>query len=107
MINILIVSISFYLFVLSVQGLKTVFADIHFSDLFKKKDEEVGVEIPSVETVKPRYDVEAFRRRIEQMKDEDGLYDIPEPAKPVTDFTGTEVITENFELEMDKFIGSK
>lgn len=51
-----------------------------------------------------KYDVSAFRSRIEALKDEDGLYDIP-LKKPPTDFTGIEIITESAELEKDRKIG--
>lgn len=54
----------------------------------------------------PRYDVNAFRKRIEDLKcsaDDDGLYDVPEePAR--TDFTGAEIITDNFEEDVDKYV---
>ena len=56
---------------------------------------------------KPRYDVKKFRMRIEELRsspDEDGLYDIP-VHPPATDFTGAEIVTENFEKDMDKYIG--
>lgn len=51
-----------------------------------------------------RYDVEAYRRRMEKMKetmDEDGLFDIPESV-PKTDFTGVEIITDDREVSIDE-----
>lgn len=63
------------------------------------------VEIPQ-ESAPPkvRYDVTEFRKRIESLKDEDGLYDIP-PNPIITDFTGAEIITQNYEMELDASIG--
>lgn len=51
-----------------------------------------------------RYDVEAYRKRMEKMRetmDEDGLFDIPE-APPKTDFTGVEIITDDREVSIDE-----
>lgn len=51
-----------------------------------------------------RYDVEAYRRRMEKMRetmDEDGLFDIPE-TPPKTDFTGVEIITDDREVSIDE-----
>lgn len=109
-LDVLILSISFYIVTLGIAELQRLLSLIHFSDLFsffKKDDDECAVEIPLVEQPKPKYDVEAFKRRIELMKDDDGLYEVPEPIKVPIDFTGTEVITENFEIEMDKVLRSR
>ena len=72
--------------------------------------EDVELMAPSIEEpveasmLRGKYDVDAFRQRIAELqKDADGLYDVPvEP--PRTDFTGTEIITENFEKEFEKEI---
>lgn len=67
-------------------------------------------EAPSIEEpvdstpLKGKYDIAAFRQRILQMqKDEDGLYDIIPPQMPIKDdFTGAEIITENYEADIDR-----
>lgn len=57
--------------------------------MFKKHKVGTGTEILKVETAVARYDVASFRKRIETIKDEDGLYDVTVPQAP-TDFTGAE-----------------
>lgn len=104
MFNVLLGVISFFVFIKAMQELHLLIQSIPFSGL-KRKKEESGVEIPEQKTIRARYDVEAFRRRIEALKDEDGLYDIIE-SEPVTDFTGAEIITLDAELDIDKYARS-
>lgn len=107
-LNILILSISFYVFAVGIKEWQTILSSIHLSDLFKKSSDEVsGVEITQLENVKPRYDVSAFKKRIELMKDEDGLFDLPVEKPMPTDFTGAEIITENYEREMEMVLGRR
>lgn len=106
-ISVLILVISFYVFIQAIAELQSLLSNIHFSDLFKKHNDEVGVEIPEVESPQPKYDVVAFKKRIEMMKDEDGLYEISPPPKSPSDFTGAEVITESYEKEIDEFLRSR
>ena len=72
----------------------------------KTEDDEISPVEEPVEEMAPRgkYDVDAFRQRIAMLqKDEDGLYDVVPPQMPILyDFTGTEIITENFEKEVDR-----
>lgn len=104
-IVVLSASISFYIFLQGLVLVKYLLADVHFSGLFKQ-EEESGAEIPMTEITKPKYDIVAFKKRIEAMKDDDGLFDVVD-LPPVTDFTGTEVITERTEMDLDKYIGSR
>lgn len=104
-IIILILCISLYVLARTVELLETVIPPGFFLDLLKQKD-ETGTEIPTEDPVKQKYDVEGFRKRIDMLKrdiDEDGLFDVKEPIRP-TDFTGAEVITEQYEAEMDRLI---
>lgn len=104
-ITILILSISVYVFAKAVEVLSGISINIHFPDLFKKSV-ETGAEVVDEEPVKQRYDVDGFKRRIERLKrdvDEDGLFDVP-VVPPRTDFTGTEIITEQYETDMDRLI---
>ena len=101
MFNVLLGVISFFVFIKAMQELQLFLQSIPFSGL-KRKKEESGVEVPEQTPIRARYDVEAFRRRIEALKDEDGLYDIIE-SEPVTDFTGAEIITLDAELDIDKY----
>lgn len=61
------------------------------------------IEVPNDESsFRPKYDVKAFRQRMDNLrKDKDGLYDIVDES-PVTDFTGAEIITDNFEKDVDR-----
>ena len=104
-IVILILSISVYIFAKAVETLSGISINIHFPDLFKKSG-ETGAEVVEEEPVKPRYDIEGFKRRMERLKkdvDVDGLYDVP-IVPPRTDFTGAEIITEQYEADMDNFV---
>lgn len=80
----------------------------YLSSRFENKaieDSFATVEEPEEESYDSgKYDVAAFRSRIEALKDSDGLYDVP-LEKPKTDFTGIEIITESAELEKDRKIG--
>lgn len=103
MINFLIGCAGFYILIQALQVLVELINVIpfHFSGL-KRKKESSGVEIPEVTSVKTKYDIAAFKRRIELLKDEDGLYDVEERI-PVTDFTGAEIITSDAEMDIDKY----
>lgn len=101
MFNVLLSVISFFVFIKAMQELHLLIQSIPFSGL-KRKKEESGVEVPEQTPIRARYDVEAFRRRMEVLKDEDGLYDVIE-SEPVTDFTGAEIITLDAELDIDKY----
>lgn len=106
MFNVLLSVISFFVFIKAMQELHLFLQSIPFSlsGLMKRK-EESGVEVPEQPSIRTRYDVEAFRRRMETLKDEDGLYDVIE-REPVTDFTGAEVITLDAEMDIDKYTRS-
>lgn len=69
-----------------------------------RKADEPEVETPEEEFIAGNHDVEAFRERIKLMRDENGLYDVPE-FKPVTDFTGVEIITPSAEMAVENRIG--
>lgn len=64
---------------------------------------ENPVEMPVEEdSLKPRYDVEAFRKRMDKMRfDEDGLY-TPQPKVEPSTFTGVEIITPDAEKDMER-----
>ena len=71
------------------------FADRHYSS--EENDED--------EYLVGKYDVSAFRDRIKDMMDEDGLYDIPEylvREDKKGDFTGVEIVSNSAEIEIDK-----
>ena len=104
MFNVLLVFISFFVFIKTMQELHILLQSIPFSGLKRKKGES-GVKVPEQTPIRTRYDVEAFRKRMEVLKDVDGLYDVIE-SEPVTDFTGAEVITLDAELDIDKYIGN-
>jgi len=82
------------------------FLRTHYPSLGLREDVESmapSIEEPAeVSMLRGKYDVDAFRQRIAELqKDADGLYDVPvEP--PRADFTGTEIITDNFEKEIDR-----
>lgn len=107
-IVILISVISLYIFALAVEAWKNVLPMNILSDLFGRSvAEDEGTEVPEEDYVKPRYDVDGYRRRMAKLKesmDDDGLYEVP--VKPVqTDFTGTEVITSDFEVDLEEYLG--
>lgn len=103
-IKVLIFVVSFYIFVQGFNDLSPYFKNIHFNNIFKRRDEEeVGVEIPVSDYVKPKYDVSAFRTRIRNMTDEDGLFDVMEVVED-DEFTGTEVITADAETDIEKYV---
>ena len=104
-IIVFLAAVSFYIFLQGCNVLKGLTADVHFSGLFNR-EEESGTEIPMTETTKPKYDIVAFKKRIETLKDDDGLFDVID-LPPVTDFTGTEVITDQTEMDLDRYIGSR
>ena len=108
-IVILLIVISFYILGRAVQVWQYVLPTNLFSGLFSRNKVEEGSEIPEEEYVKPKYDVAAYRERMAKLKksmDDDGLYEVqPEPVR--SDFTGTEVITEEFEMDLDEYIGRK
>jgi hypothetical protein len=109
-ITTLIVSISLYVFLLAMQELRLLIQNLK-EDFYllgsKNSLEEVpSVEVPEYEEPRYRYDVNAFRQRMQLIKDEDGLYEVPEP-KQTTDFTGAEVITEYAEFDIEKYVGRK
>lgn len=53
------------------------------------------------EFLKGRYNVMAFRERMKEMMDEDGLYDIPEDEDTEAEFTGAEIISNSREVYID------
>lgn len=96
------VCIGLYFLSLGLREFQIFFSNIHFSDLFKRNVDTEGVETPEVEEVRYKYDINAFKKRMEAIKDENGLYDvIPTPRQ--TDFTGAEVITEQAEIDIDLY----
>lgn len=77
---------------------------IHSSDLVFKRNQEdlLAVEEPVEEMpIKLRYDVDGFKSRMAEIRDMDGLYDVISTPRQ-TDFTGTEVVTDNYEIALDK-----
>ena len=62
-----------------------------------------SVEIPEEPpSLKQKYDVSSFRERMKKLKtDEDGLY-TPLPKVSSRSFTGTEVISSDDEIEMER-----
>lgn len=73
---------------------------------FRHPGVSLSVEIPDDETpVKPKYDVDAFRERMKHLKiDEDGLYTPPSESSEIY-FTGVEVLSPDYEINLDRRIG--
>jgi hypothetical protein len=106
-LEIMLISLSILLIAKAANEAMELAIYIHSSDLvFRRNKEELSsVEEPAEETpVKLRYDVDGFKSRMAKIRDMDGLYDIA-PTPPITDFTGTEVVTDNYEIEADRLIG--
>lgn len=98
----LIISADVLLVCTAIKLLSTIKFQFPSLDLFKASvDADVEISADD-DVVTPRYDVEGFRKRMQALKkDEDGLFDIPpEPVR--NDFTGAEILTENYELEIDR-----
>lgn len=107
--NLLILSLVCVDFLLLAEVFQTALSALSKFSFFGLKEHinTVPVEIPAQEElVNPRYDVQSFRDRISALQvstDEDGLYDVPEmPINTV--FTGAEIVTENFEKDIDRFV---
>lgn len=102
------VSSSILILIVGLKVLADVTIHIISSGVFSKRTadeaDECGVETPEYENVIPKYDINAFKKRIENLKDDDGLYEI-KPVHQPTDFTGAEIITNDYEREMDEYIG--
>lgn len=96
---------SITVFLQLLEPLKELRNVLPFSDLSTEHSEVI--EDTTVENsedyieFQPRYDVDAFKLRMSKLRDEDGLSDVEVVPHP-SDFTGTEVVTENFEIELDK-----
>ena len=108
-IIILISVISLYILAKAVEQWKYLIPLNLLSGLFSRSGTEgnSGTEVPQEQLIKPRYDIEAYRERMKKLKesvDDDGLFDVP-PVKMETDFTGTEIITESAEIDIDKYVG--
>ena len=73
---------------------------------WKFRHSGVSIEIPDDEaSVKPKYDVDAFRERMQHLQvDEDGLYN-PPPEPIDSYFTGTEVLTPDYEIDLERRMG--
>lgn len=72
-----------------------------FSGLEK---EETTVEVPEEKTARTRYDVDAYRRRMQKLKesaDENGLYEYT-ITRDKGDNTGAEVITNQYEIDFER-----
>lgn len=62
--------------------------------------ETIEEPVDEIDYFNGRYDVNAFRKRMENMKDEYGLYDIPvSPEKD--DDTGVEIVSNSREVFID------
>lgn len=103
---ILALSIAGYFLAKAMTEFTYLFTSYHLPDLSKHFRSDSGVEIPETEMSASKYDVDAFRRRIQGMKDEDGLYDVVSGPE-VTDFTGAEIITEAAEKDIDRYARSR
>lgn len=79
---------------------------MYFLSRWKFRHSGVSVEIPDDEaSVKPKYDVDAFRERMRHLQiDEDGLYN-PPPEPVDSYFTGTEVLTPDYEIDLERRMG--
>lgn len=109
--DVLIVLLSILIFLECFDRLKNYTASLYRTISSFWFDRKVSVEDTIEEKTEEddfltgKYDVHAFRERMEKMKDEDGLYDIPyRPSR--TNFTGVEIITESSEIEADRKAGS-
>lgn len=107
--NIIAYSLAFSFFSVGITLLsiaaKNILEDIVplFSGL---EDKETNVEIPEEKPTIARYDVDAYRRRIERLKqsaDADGLYEYT-VTRDKGDATGTEIITNQFEIDFEKHL---
>lgn len=71
-------------------GISSWFADKKYKD---SAAEEIVEKSSEDDFYTGRYDIYAFRERMQKLKDENGLYDIPEEPE-ITDFTGVEIAEE-------------
>ena len=109
--DVLIILLSILIFLECFDRLKNYTASLYRAISSFWFDRKVSVEDTTEEKTEEddfltgKYDVHAFRERMEKMKDEDGLYDRPY-RPPRTNFTGVEIITESSEIEADRKAGN-
>lgn len=100
---ILLVSISIYILGKSLDVWQNAVSSLLSSFSFGLKGVSPGTDNEE-EQYKPKYDVSAFTQRMKKLRDEvdeDGLFYYPLPQQK-SDETGTEVITEAYEMDIDE-----
>lgn len=109
MSNIFIYSLAFAFFsvgfTMLTLGIKTLIETVT-PFLSGSVDEEATVEVPEEKPSRTRYDLDAYRRRMQKLKesaDEDGLYEYT-VTRDNGNTTGTEVITNQFEIDVEKYL---
>ena len=104
MITVLTILCSVYIFIQILKEVKSLMPS--FSGLKKCSVEDDAVETPKEESIKSRYDVDAFKRRIQYLKDQESadLYDVVIPPA-LDDFTGVEIVPLSAEIDIDKYVG--
>lgn len=105
MLNVLAVFISIYLAIQIFKEVRGIIPPL--LDLVKKNSiEDEAIEEPEDEVYKYRYDIAAFKKRVEYLKNanDDTLYDVKD-IFPSSDSTGVEIIPASVEIDIDKYIG--
>lgn len=104
MIDVMLLCLSLFLFSLSMLKLKEfILPVISFIQLKRNKVVEEEQVEEEYEVYEPKYDVSAYKKRMEYLRaniDEEGLFEFP-VVSPKTDFTGTEVISDEYEKEIE------